>query len=297
MLDYDIKPFEITELFKINKFYTMFSRNCENGSRSNDESHDFWECLYIIDGGIHQSVDGKIYSVEKGDMIFCKPLAFHHSYAESEQTAKLFVFSFSMEKHPDDFATDTVYRLNAEQKKIIHKLIDFAERLAEKVHFTEEEIDSQKETYINYDFIRPLLAFSKNPANMSIAETYICELFLSIYNFGDTVNEADSFHAGVYKKAVLFMSDNISAKLSLCDIAKHCCVSETSLKKIFLNYSNLGIHEHFLKMKINHAITLLKSGERTSEIASQIGFSSQAYFSAAFKRETGLTPREYLKRS
>ena len=93
MLDYDIKPFEVCEQFKIDKFYTMF--NCILG-RSAGESHDFWECTYVMQGKICSCIDQKVYHAKKGDFIICMPMEFHQAYTEKNEDAELFVFSFSM---------------------------------------------------------------------------------------------------------------------------------------------------------------------------------------------------------
>lgn len=294
MLDYDIKPFIVTDMFRINKLFTMFNSISEPGTRFGGESHDFWECTYVKDGSLCNCVDGKVYNMEKGDLIFYKPMEFHQHHADEINGAKTFFFSFSFENCPPDFAADTVYKLNSQQRKLMQRLIDYADNAVENYPFTEEEIVLQKEEYINYKFVRALLSFSKNPVDMSTVLNCIYELFLSLYGSKNVVEETDSFHAGIYRSAVAFMTEHISEKVTISDIAKHCCISETSLKKVFYQFANTGIHKHLVQLKITHAIILLKSGISASETAQRTGFASQAYFSAAFKRETGLTPREYL---
>ncbi len=295
MLDYEIKPFFVTEPFKIDKLYTMFHRtHIPANKRYVGESHDFWECIYLKDGNVCNCVDGKVYNMEKGDLIFYKPLEFHHA-VENDKKADLFYFTFSLENCPEDFASDTVYKLSSNQMKIMEKIIDFSMNAIKNNPFTEEEIARQKAEYINYDYIRPLLAFGKNTTDTATVVNYIEELFLDLYNTKNVVVETDSFYAGIYRKAVFFMTEHISEKLTTPEIASYCNVGTTTLKKIFLEFSNLSIHKHFIKLKINHAIILLKSGASVNEAALRTGFSSQAYFSAAFKRETGATPRDYLK--
>ena len=92
------------------------------------------------------------------------------------------------------------------------------------------------------------------------------------------------------------MNNNLGLNLSISDVAKHCCVSESSLKSVFLEFSQLGVHKYFFKLKINKAATLLKKGMTARAIAYELGFHSQEYFSTAFKRETGLSPRAYRSR-
>ena len=55
----------------------------------------------------------------------------------------------------------------------------------------------------------------------------------------------------------------------------------------------MGVHEYLTLLKITNAKTLLKCGESVTKTAEICGFANQAYFSAAFKRVTGLSPKEY----
>jgi AraC-like DNA-binding protein len=125
----------------------------------------------------------------------------------------------------------------------------------------------------------------------------IYSLFLSICDTYDgSFAESDADSARIYKSAVEYMNENLEKNLSVCDIAEYCCLSTTGLKKVFTEYAGIGIHKFFLKLKIKKAATLLAGGITTSEISHLLGFSSQGYFSEAFKRETGLSPKEYRKR-
>ncbi|MBQ8310101.1 MAG: helix-turn-helix transcriptional regulator, partial [Clostridia bacterium] len=54
---------------------------------------------------------------------------------------------------------------------------------------------------------------------------------------------------------------------------------------------------YLLDVRIRQAKYLLaQSGKSLSEIAYECGFSSQAYFTEQFKRETYTTPGQYRKR-
>ena len=90
MLDYYIASFDVPALFKISKFYTINSSDYNSGDRYCGESHDFWECSYIQNGQITNSVNGKVYHLKKGDIIFYKPLEFHHYYVENGKTGENF---------------------------------------------------------------------------------------------------------------------------------------------------------------------------------------------------------------
>ena len=50
-------------------------------------------------------------------------------------------------------------------------------------------------------------------------------------------------------------------------------------------------------MKINYSLSLLSEGYSVAEISRVLSFSSQNYFSMVFRREMGMSPSEYKKKS
>ena len=90
------KPFKIEEILKITEFYSMFECNRPGGYNFSGETHDFWECVYVIDGNVCVTADDRVYNMKTGDFIFHKPLELHKLYVDKEKFAKLFIFSFSL---------------------------------------------------------------------------------------------------------------------------------------------------------------------------------------------------------
>ena len=93
------------------------------------------------------------------------------------------------------------------------------------------------------------------------------------------------------------MKSNLSRTLSVDELAREARVSKTALKEIFSRCGGMGVHKYFLKLKLSRASKLLKRGVSVTDVASELGFSSQAYFSSAFKREVGVSPLEYARQA
>ena len=65
------------------------------------------------------------------------------------------------------------------------------------------------------------------------------------------------------------------------------------LKRVFSKFAGMSVHKYFLNLKLNAALKLLQSGKTVTEVTETLNFSSQSYFSSAFKRETGKLPSEF----
>lgn len=67
-------------------------------------------------------------------------------------------------------------------------------------------------------------------------------------------------------------------------------MSQICLQQTFSKYAGMGTMKYFNRLKIEKAIKMLQKGSSVQETADALGFSSQNYFSATFKRITVKTP-------
>lgn len=275
--------YKIKEQIYISEFYSLFEERYKKGFNFPGESHNFWECLYVISGRLRVSGDERVYNLTDGQIIFHKPLELHKFYVEED--CHIFVFSFSAEGEIMDFFRNKVFTLNEEQ----HGIIDvFRSYLASKL----KKYNPDFSYYAMYLSVFDLLkTFSQSVAS------YISILLLSFCDDNEISFVSDSDEAAVFTKAVNYMNNCICDQPSIVEIAKACSTSATTVKRIFSKYAGMGVHKYFLKLKIKTSAELLKGGITVTETADKLGFSGQGYFSAVFKRETGLSPTEYKKRN
>ena len=285
------KEHKVEDIFKITKLYTLFEDSFPGGYEFSGEAHDFWECVYVKEGTATICASDKVYNLEKGDIIFHKPLEFHKYNIDKYSFAELFIFSFSLEGKNIQFFEDKVFKLNNRQKNIMSDFLSFLYEKCGNAGVSAVHIPGR----FGIMTLHAILESEKSDILSAIILNYIYSLLLSICDNATVLSEAKLAHTDLYKKAVHYMYTHICEKVSIEDIAKHCTVSTTSLKNTFINFAGIGVHSYFLKMKISRAINLLGDGISVSDIAQKLGFSSQAYFSAAFKRETGLSPSKYIK--
>ena len=88
------------------------------------------------------------------------------------------------------------------------------------------------------------------------------------------------------------MNTRISQTLSVDELADELNMSISSLKRLFDKYAGMSVHKYFLTLKIKMATVFLKEGMSVNEVSDALGFSSQGYFSATYKRETGNNPSQ-----
>lgn len=60
-------------------------------------------------------------------------------------------------------------------------------------------------------------------------------------------------------------------------------------------FCDRGVISYHNSLRIRTAVKMLYDEIPVSKISEELGFSSPSYFYVAFKRETGKTPRDFLK--
>ena len=126
-------------------------------------------------------------------------------------------------------------------------------------------------------------------------------LFKLIYilseNSASVVNYAPkSNNHKTIERTLEYINNNLSANLTLERLASAANFNAIYFHKLFKASTGKTLHEYVEDQRIKKSINLLISTDMTlTEIAYECGFSSQSYFSYAFKRRMGTSPRDYVK--
>lgn len=280
------KGYEVREQLHISTIHTLFDVHYDYNYSFVGDSHNFWECVYVINGTISETSNDKIYTLSTNEMIFHKPFEFHNLQVDSPDGADVLIFSFTENSEFMHYFENKVFKLSKEQEHTVKLLLNFLHN---------NYIEKQK--YDNPTLKYYVDCFDQSITFSQIVVMYIQLLFLQLYDNSNllVLSNSSTPEAEIFKKAVNFMNINISSNLTVSQIAKYCHTSVTKLKQIFFDFTKLSIHKYFLSIKISVATKFLEEGKSITEIAELLGFSSQAYFSFVYKRETGNTPTNIKK--
>ncbi|MBE6738755.1 MAG: helix-turn-helix transcriptional regulator [Ruminococcaceae bacterium] len=98
------------------------------------------------------------------------------------------------------------------------------------------------------------------------------------------------------KKAKYIIEQHYSEKITLSDVANRLNISPVYLSKIFKETADINFSDYLLKVRLNHAETLLKDlNIPTSKVAAHCGFCDENYFRKQFKKFFGIGIKEYRR--
>jgi len=96
--------------------------------------------------------------------------------------------------------------------------------------------------------------------------------------------------------ALNYVRNNYLKPIGVADVVSAVGVSRRVVEMRFREILNRGVHEELTRLRIEEAKRLISSKNSTvTSIAETCGFSSVHYFSTAFKRETGISPKQFQK--
>ena len=95
----------------------------------------------------------------------------------------------------------------------------------------------------------------------------------------------------------IYINTHMSEEITLDDLAREFFMNKFHLSKIFKDATNMTIHSCILKRKLSYSKELIEKNIPIIEVYSKCGFGGYTHFFRAFKKEFGMTPRQYYHKA
>lgn len=132
-----------------------------------------------------------------------------------------------------------------------------------------------------------------------ILHSLVLELIHSLAKSSEKLQQREEIKPNNYiiiERAIKYIKENLNSDLSLENVSRYVGMSPIHFHNCFKTATAHTLRRYVEELRIKKAATLLVTTDYTlTKIAYECGFSSQAYFSYAFKKKMNLTPREYSK--
>lgn len=137
-----------------------------------------------------------------------------------------------------------------------------------------------------------LLKLSQHPDRALAAGR---EMIATALSFRDQF--AASRYGETLRRAQAYIEENYTrADLTLQDVAGHVALSNNHFSTVFSQEMGQTFTEYLTGVRLDKAKQLLiGTAWRSAEISAAIGYNDPHYFSYLFKKQVGLTPRDYRK--
>ncbi len=96
------------------------------------------------------------------------------------------------------------------------------------------------------------------------------------------------------REALAYIDSHFSDQFSLDDLAVYVSMNKSYFSHLFSKETGMNFTDYLEQVRIFKAQILLRdTSDSIASISEQVGYTSQSYFSKAFKKNTGITPNTY----
>ncbi len=238
--------------------------------------HERYEICLCLKGEGRFLQGDDVFNISKGTVFVAEPHRFHEIQSSKENELYLFFFGVHIEKK--------------EYKGLKEKKDTFLDGFLRRHYSTVE----QCEDLFHY---LPLLDREMKKSTLGLNEKILELLVFDVLErlIGET--EVDIIPSVNVREIVIhadsYVSQNLSKKISVEDVAKACCVSSRHLQRIMRMHFHQSVGRWILDKKLHAACSQLHNGKSVKEVAEMFGFTDANYFSVAFKKKYGIPPSRY----
>ena len=286
----EYRPYLPQRIITIDALFSLHYFNFRKDYVYPGERHDFWELVYADVGGATIGDESVDLPLNPGQCYIYPPNIFHTIRANLAPECSLFVVSFQSESEPLSNLSRRILTLSTECRRSIRRILMEAQLFCGPVlDITDQTIlsaapdvppGSDQIIVLNLELLLLLMMrLDQDNAESALKRAPITE-------------EQDM--QSIVAAAEAFMRSHLDGSIHLDDICKNIGVSRTTLKRLFRQCLDVGVMEHYQRMRLKEACRHLRTGRvNISQIAYELGYSSLPAFSRQFKQILGITPREY----
>lgn len=96
-------------------------------------------------------------------------------------------------------------------------------------------------------------------------------------------------------RAMAYMEENLARKITLSDAARYLYVSESTVSQAFRNKMGVSFHQCLTQRRLIAAKQLIVQDVLLENVGQLVGFPDYSTFYRAFKKQFGISPRQYRK--
>lgn len=290
--------FDISNLPKIENAYIVVRNNTWKAA-------DPYNILMVsLDGSCNITTDGKEYLLSKGEYVLIPAEQSYERTPVGDSMCKLLYVHFSTSgKVEEKSVSDAAQKIALKKRSLEELLLNtnnlFVSEMTDIYLFAHPGTSNDKALDVCAKIEKLLKKYKAD--NYLYMAVYLCELLAL---FSTSVSEklgrvdADTQIVEIthhLKKAVWYIKQNYSGKITVDDLCSYCNMSQSQLTRYFKSEFNTTPNRYIAEFKINRAKEIFLNSPELSikTVSADLGFDDQHYFSRLFTKISGETPSEY----
>ena len=249
------------------------------------ETHTYWELVYIDRGRAIVKADDRVEEMGAGEIIFHKPGERHAIASDPADPPAVFIITFYCTSKDMKFFAGRRMNVPTPLRRYIGEMISDGREAYYLADDSPYEVDLQK---------RPDGLLGSEQLIKLNLEMLLLKLIRSTV-LPKVAADGEKNYDKLTRTVMDILTNNVYGRITVDAISKQLGFSRTHISAIFKENCGKTITEHLTDLKISEAKYLLRKELYTvSQISEFLCYDNLHYFCRVFKRETGMTPSQYV---
>ncbi len=277
-----------TRQYMVSSDFEVFYYSDRNFDTLPPHAHDYYECYLFIEGDITMEIFSGKDKSEKvkmypGDLMIIPPGIKHHAIMDDpSKSYQRLVFWISRDCCNSLLKESVDYMYLMQKAEAFHQYIYHL--APAQFHLVESK------------FFRLLEEISSERYGSAAARHLcLCDLILTINRtiYDEEHKTGGSDELSLFQNILSYVESNLQEPLSLDDISGKFFVNKYYVAHLFKDTLGISLHQYIIKKRLDACRSAIVGGEGISAAYEKFGFRDYSSFFKAFRKEYGMSPREY----
>lgn len=250
-------------------------------------THTHYEIVYVQKGKATFDIEGEKVELLKKDFMIIRPHIPHRLIIDSEETCSFITLYFDFKKNDNSLVSLEEFLYSKEDENygaFIRLSPAYKKEISDALNKITREMANS-------------LPDSEFLCSLTVMEIFVWISRALKDEWEKTVNKSEEKMLNIIEISKRFIEENYNSDIGLENIANNVYLSPSHFARVFKKACGISPIQYLLKVRIEKSKELIEyTDTKISDIAYDVGFSSQQRYNDIFKKLTDMSPTEYRKK-